>query len=345
MGHNLADFFSGKTVAVTGACGTVGNALLSRILDASFGIERIVALDNSESALFELVSNHRDKRIEAVFSDIRDYNSLSERLRGVNVLFHCAALKHVNICEKSPIDAIRTNVLSTQNVIDASIENRISDVVFSSSDKAVNPTNVLGASKLLGEKLMTAAHKRASQVGTKLMSVRFGNVLGSSGSVFHIFKKQIKTGSPITITNNDMSRFVMTRNQAVDLILDAPRISTGGDLVVLKMPAIYIKDLAVAMNNIYSRNHRSVTPLEMVEIGASFGEKIYEELMNVEEVSRAVDHENCYRVLPVGFDASSPQSLKTVSLDRYNSALEVKLTVEQIEDLIEKSDLKDWWLD
>ena len=230
-------------------------------------------------------------------------------------------------------------------VIDASVANNVSEVVFSSSDKAVNPTNVLGASKLLGEKLIAAAHKRATEAGTKLMSVRFGNILGSSGSVFHVFKNQIKNAKPITLTNNQMSRFIMTQDQAIDLIIGAPNLSIGGDVLVLKMPSIFIRDLALAMDNLFCKKTGREFSQHIEEIGASFGEKIYEELLNIEEISRTVEHDKYFQVLPVGYISKSAEKLKPREAYSYNSGSEEKLTINEIENLIEGSNLNNWWKD
>jgi FlaA1/EpsC-like NDP-sugar epimerase len=215
------------------------------------------------------------------------------------VIFHAAALKHVVMCERSPFEAVQTNIHGVQNVVQAAYENGVKRVIFTSSDKAVNPTNVMGTSKLMGERLITAANASQLDGGTIFASTRFGNVLGSNGSVIPIFMKQIAKGGPVTLTDEDMSRFVMTISEAVRLVIDSAEIAQGGEVLITKMPVIRISDLAQVMIEEvapvygYDPDH-----IALRVIGTKPGEKLYEELMSDEETRRAVELSNYFSVLP-----------------------------------------------
>jgi FlaA1/EpsC-like NDP-sugar epimerase len=212
---------------------------------------------------------------------------------------HTAALKHVILCEESPNDAVQTNIGGTSNVISAAIANGVSRVLFTSSDKAVNPTNVMGTSKLMGERLMTAANAHRMADGPIFASTRFGNVLGSRGSVVPLFRRQIEQGGPVTLTDERMTRFIMTLREAVRLVMDSCFRAKGGEVFVTKMPAVRIVDLAQTMIRLLGPNTgRRAADIEIEIIGSKAGEKLYEELVNEEEVRRTVDLPEYYAVLP-----------------------------------------------
>ena len=231
--------------------------------------------------------------------DIRDHDAVSRAMKDIEIVFHTAALKHVVLCERSPDQAIKTNINGVENIISSAIENNVEKVIFTSSDKAVNPTNVMGASKLMGERLMTAANNIGKPSNTVFTSTRFGNVLGSSGSVVPIFANQIKKGGPLTLTSQDMSRFVMNIDDAVELVLNSALLAKGGEIFVTKMHIINIKDLAKAMIDllkpVYWPENRNI---EIIEIGTKPGEKIYEELMSDEEMRRTIELEDFFAILP-----------------------------------------------
>jgi FlaA1/EpsC-like NDP-sugar epimerase len=217
----------------------------------------------------------------------------------MNVVLHAAALKHVILCERSPRDAVHTNILATQNVIDAAIDSGVSRLLFTSSDKAVNPTNVMGTSKLMGERLVTAANAQRRGTGTILSSTRFGNVLGSRGSVVPLFRRQIKAGGPVTLTDPEMTRFVMTREDAVRLVMDSVFLARGGEVFVTKMPIARIEDLAkVMIEELAPRDGHNSAKILIRHIGKKPGEKLFEELMNTEEVRRTVELERYFVVTP-----------------------------------------------
>ena len=291
--------FNGKRILITGACGTVGSELVRALLE-NYNPETVVGIDNNESELFFLDQKYlEDKRASFFMADIRDKDVLSRAMKGIDIVFHAAALKHVILCERSPFEAVQTNIIGVQNIIYAAEVNSVSMVIFTSSDKAVNPTNVMGTSKLMGERLMTAASNTANKSKTVYASTRFGNVLGSNGSVVPIFKKQIKKGGPITLTDSRMTRFVMSVQEAVGLVLDSAEIAKGGEVFITKMPVLKISDLAEVMIDLLSEKygHKSGN-IKINVIGSKPGEKLYEELMSDEETSRALELSKFFTVLP-----------------------------------------------
>ncbi len=293
-------FIEGKKVLVTGACGTVGSKLVQLLLNGQYNPFEVIGLDNNESEIFFLEQRYlEDHRAKFFLADIRDRDKISRKMKGIDIVFHAAALKHVILCERSPFEAVQTNIVGVQNIIWAACENDVEKVIFTSSDKAVNPTNVMGTSKLMGERIMTAANSNYRGQGPLFASTRFGNVLGSSGSVIPIFHKQIAKGGPVTLTHAEMTRFVMSIEEAVRLVIDSAGIAKGGGVFITKMPVIRIKDLAEVMIEelapIY--NHRP-EDIKLVEIGTKPGEKLYEELMSEEEMRRAVELKNYFVVLP-----------------------------------------------
>jgi len=219
-----------QRILVTGACGTVGSELIRQLLE-DYQVKELVALDNNESELF-FVEEKFSKHPQAAFflADVRDRDKLSRRMKGIDVVFHAAAFKHITFCERSPFEAVQTNILGVQNVIYAALENSVKRVIFTSSDKAVNPTNVMGTSKLMGERLITAANCNLRGEGPIFTSTRFGNVLGSRGSVIPIFHEQIRRGGPVTLTDPLMTRFIMSITEAVQLLIDSGRHSCGGEV-------------------------------------------------------------------------------------------------------------------
>jgi len=209
--------FEGKSILVTGSCGTVGTELVKQLLtDEAYAPKELIGIDNNESALFFQDQQYLNAPSAHFYvTDIRDKDALTHKMVGVDVVFHAAALKHVILCERSPEQAVQTNINGVQNIIAAANANSVETVIFTSSDKAVNPTNVMGTSKLMGERLMTAANSNKRQHGPIFASTRFGNVLGSNGSVIPIFHNQIARGGPVTLTDKDMTRFVMSNQESV----------------------------------------------------------------------------------------------------------------------------------
>jgi FlaA1/EpsC-like NDP-sugar epimerase len=338
-------YLRGKKVLITGACGTVGRELVQQLL-TRFDIAKLTGLDNNESALMFLdrrYSSYDNTRF--VLCDIRDLSSLLRETRSVDVLFHVAAYKHVYLCERSPIEAIQTNILGVQNVIHAAVENSVERLVFASSDKAVNPTNVMGTSKLMGERLVTAAALHPDLVGANFSSTRFGNVLGSRGSVIPIFRNQIRRGGPLTLSDPRMTRFIMSLNQAVQLVIESIELAQPGDVLVTKMPAIKIKDLAEVMVREFApRYGHNPADIEIVVTGQRPGEKLYEELINDEETRRSFELQRYFVVRPaMGKVVGEPLSTgkdQSESLHRaYNSANVALLSQQSLRSFLENSGL------
>ena len=332
--------FRGKKILVTGATGTIGKVLVQKLLAQE--IKSMHCLDHNETEVFFIDEKYKeDDRVKVHFGDVRDADRIEEVAKGIDIIFHTAALKHVIVCENSPFDAVQTNIIGVKNIINSAMKNNVGKVIFTSSDKAVNPTNVMGTTKLMGERLITAANNTSSGQKTIFSSTRFGNVLGSRGSVLEIFKEQIKLNKPVTLTDESMSRFVMTADQAVDLVLEAASIARGGEVFVTKMPVVLIKDLAMATINILSDRYQSDRKkIGIKTTGVKSGEKIYEELLNEEELRRTIELPHHYVVLPAfrslyaSIDYSFPQQIEATFDKPYRSDLEDALTLSEVEDFL-----------
>lgn len=340
-------FLKDKRILVTGSCGTIGSKLVSILLEKQYEPAEIIGLDNNESGLFFLEERYlHDKRAQFYLADIRDRDKLRRKMRDIDIVFHAAAFKHVILCERSPFEAVQTNINGVQNIIYAACENKVEKVIFTSSDKAVNPTNVMGTTKLMGERLMTAANSNFHGKGPIFSSTRFGNVLGSNGSVVPVFNKQIAKGGPVTLTDSEMTRFVMSIDQAVRMVLNSAALAQGGDVFITKMPVIRIKDLAEVMIRelapIYGHSPESI---EIVEIGTKPGEKLYEELMSHEEMRRTVELPNYFAVLPAfrgiyqNIKYDYPEIISDNITKPYNSSLEPLLNQDELTKFLKNSDL------
>lgn len=329
-----------KTILITGVCGTVGHKLLEHI--AKLNPRDILGMDNNETDLFYLSNQYQaHSNIHFCLGDVRDLDNLMRKMRGINIVFHLAALKHVNLCEGSPSEAIQTNVIGTQNVIDAALANSVERIIYTSSDKAVNPTNVMGTSKLMAEKLMTAANALHRDEGAIFSSVRFGNILGSRGSVIPIFKRQIETGSPITLTDPRMTRFMMTLDDAIKLVLDASFMAKGGEVFVTKMPVVKIEDLAHVVIDALSYQHFQMpSDIDIQIIGPKPGEKMYEELVSSEEVNRTLELDRYYVIQPAirslykDVDYLYPGMKKSKVDTAYNSSLFTPMPVDELKNYL-----------
>ena len=334
--------FNGKSIFVTGSCGTIGAELVAQLLsNPKYNPKELIGIDNNESALFFQDQLYLDDSRASFFvTDIRDKDELSNRMKGVDIVIHAAALKHVILCERSPEQAVQTNINGVQNVIAAASLNDVEIVIFTSSDKAVNPTNVMGTTKLMGERLMTAANSSKRENGPIFASTRFGNVLGSSGSVIPIFRNQISNGGPVTLTDKNMTRFVMSVEEAVELVLNSVMEAKGGEVFVTKMPVMKIEDLAIAMIEELAPNE-----IEVTEIGSKPGEKLYEELMSDEETRRTIELDKFFSVLPafrgIYSDIDYNYSIIVSELveDPYVSEQQTSLTVEEVKDFLRNNKL------
>lgn len=331
-----------KRVLITGICGTVGRELLNQVVRYNPG--EIIGIDNNESEVFFLGEEYSNfPNVKLYIGDIRDRDKLLRKMTGIHIVLHAAALKHVILCEQSPRDAIQTNIIGTQNVIDAALAGNVERVLFTSSDKAVNPTNVMGTSKLMCERLMTAANAHRRGGYPIFASTRFGNVLGSRGSVIPLFKRQIASGGPVTLTDPQMTRFIMTLEDAVKLVMDSVFLAHGGDVFVTKMRTVNIKDLAEVMIEELAPNYaRSPDDIEVKIIGKKAGEKLYEELMNEEETKRAVELEQYFVVLPA-FKSVYEKieyvylgAIKTGAVQPYNSDTQPVMSRKELREYLVK---------
>ena len=303
--------FKNKILLITGGTGSFGNAVLNRFVDSD--IKEIRVFSRDEKKQDDLRKRLNNPKVKFYIGDVRDYRSVDNVVRGVDYIFHAAALKQVPSCEFFPVEAVKTNVLGAENVIEAAINHKIENVVILSTDKAVYPINAMGLSKALMEKVMIARSRNITK--PVLCGTRYGNVMASRGSVIPLFTDQIKAGKTITITDPNMTRFMMTLESAVDLVLFAFQNGNPGDMFVQKAPAATIDTLAKALNELY----KSDTPVKV--IGTRHGEKLYETLVNREEMTKAEDLGNYFRI---------PADTRDLNYERYFS--EGEKDVSKIED-------------
>jgi FlaA1/EpsC-like NDP-sugar epimerase len=335
-----------KRVLVTGACGTVGRELIRQLLEQHH-VGELIALDNNESELFSLEQRFAEHKHASFFlADVRDRDRLNDKMKGIDWVFHTAAFKHVVQCERSPFEAVQTNIIGVQNIIYAAIENNVARVVFTSSDKAVNPTNVMGTSKLMGERLITAANSNLRGESPLFTSTRFGNVLGSRGSVIPIFHDQIRRGGPVTLTDPEMTRFIMSIEDAVQLVIKSGIQCRGGEVFVTKMPAIRIENLAeVMVEKLAPAYGHKAKDIEIQISGHQPGEKLYEELLNKEETRRSWELGRYFVVLPAFRDIyrnivfDYPDITSKEVTKAYNSGTETPLSKTQLAAFLEKNNL------
>jgi UDP-N-acetylglucosamine 4,6-dehydratase/5-epimerase len=280
--------FKDKTLLITGGTGSFGNAVLRRLLNTD--IKEIRILSRDEKKQDDMRKELKNSKIKFYIGDIRERSSVQSAMAGVDYVFHAAALKQVPSCEFFPLEAVRTNVMGAENVLEAAITNNVEKVICLSTDKAVYPINAMGMSKALMEKLAVSKSRMDGSGKTVISVTRYGNVMASRGSVIPLFVKQIKTGQPITITDPNMTRFMMSLDEAVDLVLFAFKYAKGGELFVQKSPAATIGELAAIMKDLF----QSDVPINL--IGTRHGEKLHETLLTREERVKAIDLDNYYMV-------------------------------------------------
>ncbi|NFT06913.1 MULTISPECIES: SDR family NAD(P)-dependent oxidoreductase [unclassified Clostridium] len=331
------DYYTGKKILVIGGTGTIGNGLIKELLKQEPSVIRILSRDEYKQFIMENEIEDKSK-LRYLIGDVRDYDRVDRAMDEIDVVFNLAAMKHVPACEYNPSEAIKTNVIGMENVIKAAINNNVESVVFTSSDKAINPTNSYGATKLLAEKLVQAANYSKGRAKTKFTAVRFGNVMGSRGSVIPLFKKQIEDFRKITITDPNMTRFMMTLSQSIKLIMTAGEISLGGEVFILKMPIIKLQHLAdVVVEEIAKKTNISLENIDIQIIGIRAGERNFEELMTKQESEFAYDLGDMYAVLSSdsvrGLEVSY-KKYKKAEVGSYNSSEGVHITKEQVRKLI-----------
>lgn len=282
---------------VTGGTGSIGSEIVRCILKYEPKVVRIFSRD--ETKQFELEQDiGRPYNLRFLIGDIRDKERLKRAFNGIDIVFHAAAMKHVPACEYNPFEAVQTNVIGTQNIIDAALDNKVEKVIAISTDKAASPINTMGATKLLAEKLIIDANYYKGNCKTVFSCVRFGNVIGSRGSVVPLFEKQIQRGGPITITDPEMTRFMMTIPQAVDLVFKATKLARGGEIFIFKMPVVKLKDLAETMIKKFApRCGYEIENISIKVNGARKGEKKHEKLMLEEEAQFAYETDEMFIVI------------------------------------------------
>ena len=327
--------FNNKVLMITGGTGSFGHTVLNRFLATDVREIRIFSRDEKKQEEMRIALNH--SKLKFYIGDVREYDSVSQAMKGVDYVFHAAALKQVPSCEFYPMEAVRTNVLGTENVMNAATANGVKRVVVLSTDKAVYPINAMGVSKAMAEKLMVAKARTQLENETVLCATRYGNVMASRGSVIPLFVSQLKEGKPLTVTDPNMTRFLMSLEDSVDLVLYAFKHGKQGDLFVQKAPASTVGDLAQALKEIFKKDN----PVRI--IGTRHGEKLYESLISREEMAKAEDMGDYYRVPADNRDLNYAQYFsegeeKLSRLDDYTSHNTDRLDVERIKNLLMKLD-------
>jgi len=335
----MADAFQGKTLLITGGTGSFGNAVLKRFLGTDIAEIRIFSRDEKKQD--DMRKRYGSAKLKFYIGDVRDARSVAQTMRGVDYVFHAAALKQVPSCEFHPMQAVRTNVMGTENVLEAAITAGVKRVVCLSTDKAVYPINAMGISKAMMEKVMVAASRNLEGTGTVICGTRYGNVMASRGSVIPLFVDQVLAGQPITITDPAMTRFMMTLADAVDLVLYAFEHGNNGDIFVQKAPAATVQVLAQAIAQVMGRPDHPVRVM-----GTRHGEKLYEALLGREEMATAEDLGDYYRVPPDGRDLNYAKFVEqgearltqTAHGEDYNSHNTTRLDVAGMKALLLKLD-------
>lgn len=328
--------FKNKVLLITGGTGSFGNAVLNRFINEDFKEIRIFSRDEKKQD--DMRHRLQNPKVNFIIGDIRDFESINDAMRGVDYVFSAAALKQVPSCEFYPMQAVRTNILGSENVLEAAVRNKVKKVVVLSTDKAAYPINTMGMTKALMEKLAISKSRdhRAKESGTVICATRYGNVMCSRGSIIPLFIHQIKEGLPMTVTVPEMTRFMMSLDDAVDLVLFAFKNAEPGDLFVQKAPAATIEVLAQAVKELFHADN------EIKIIGARHGEKMYETLCTSEEMSKAIDLGNFFRVpadvRDLNYSLYADKFGHRTDCEQYNSDNTHRLNVEQMKELLLKLD-------
>ncbi len=328
--------FNGKKLLISGGTGSFGNAVLKRFLDTDIAEIRIFSRDEKKQD--DMRKRYANSKLKFYIGDVRDYQSVLNATRGVDYIFHAAALKQVPTCEFHPMEAVKTNVIGTDNVLEAAIQNEVKRVVCLSTDKAVYPINAMGISKAMMEKVMVAKSRNLDETKTVICGTRYGNVMASRGSVIPLFIEQIRAGIPLSITDPNMTRFMMTLSDAVDLVLYAFENGNNGDMFVQKAPAATVETLARALTIMVNKPEH---PIQI--IGTRHGEKLYEALLSREEMACAEDMGDYFRVPPdlrdLNYSKFVEQGEEKIShAEDYNSHNTVRLDVAGMQRLLLKLD-------
>ena len=327
--------FKEKVLMITGGTGSFGNTVLKRFLSTDVREIRIFSRDEKKQEDMRIAFNN--SKLKFYIGDVRDYDSISQAMKGVDYVFHAAALKQVPSCEFYPMEAVRTNVIGTENLMNAATANGVSRVVVLSTDKAVYPINSMGISKAMAEKLMVAKARMQNAGETVFCATRYGNVMASRGSVIPLFVTQLKEGKPLTVTDPNMTRFLMSLEDSVDLVLYAFKHAKQGDIFVQKAPASTVADLAQALKEMFGKSE----PVRV--IGTRHGEKLYESLISREEMAKAEDLGDYYRIPADNRDLNYAQYFsegeeKISQQEDYTSHNTERLDVERVKELLLKLD-------
>ena len=326
--------FKGKILLITGGTGSFGNAVLKRFLETDIKEIRIFSRDEKKQD--DMRKKYQSSKLKFYIGDVRDYSSILNATRGVDYIYHAAALKQVPSCEFHPMEAVKTNVIGTENVLEAAIQNHVKRIVCLSTDKAVYPINAMGISKAMMEKVIVAKSRNLENLGTTICCTRYGNVMASRGSVIPLFVDQIRQAKPLTITDPNMTRFMMTLDDAVDLVLYAFEHGENGDIFVQKAPAATIEVLAKALTELLN-----ITEHPISIMGTRHGEKAYEALLSREEMVVAIDQGEYFRVPADQRDLNYEKyvengDLKITEFEDYNSHNTERLDVEGMKKLLLK---------
>lgn len=330
-------FYKNKGILVIGGTGTIGKRIVAALLNES--PKYIKVLSRDEYKQYQLEKELKsDPRVHFILGDIRHYETVYDAMENVDYVFHLAAMKHVPFCENNPYEAVLTNIAGTRHVVRAAKARGVKKVVFTSTDKAISPTNTYGASKLIAERLLLSSEQHKSEEGTIFASVRFGNVMGSRGSVIPLFVKQMVEKKRITVTDDRMSRFMMTIDEAASLTIRSLTRAQGGEIFVLKMPVISLQDLIEVVREevclAYGLDTHEIT---VQEIGLRVGEKMYEELMTFEESTTAWEFEDMY-VIPGDKRTSYPDAVRT-QVGTYSSSDQKPVSKEELRRIVQKQNL------
>ena len=322
-----------KTLLITGGTGSFGNAVFKKFLSSDFKELRVFSRDEKKQNDMRL--KYSDKRIKFIVGDVRDFNSINSAMQKVDFVFHAAALKQVPSCEFFPLEAVKTNILGANNTINAASINGVQKLVVLSTDKAVYPINAMGMSKAMMEKIMISNSRNIHSSSIKMCGTRYGNVMASRGSVIPLFTEQILNSQPITITNPEMTRFLMSLQDSVELVIHAFSNMKSGDIFVQKSPASTIHDLALALMEIFN------TKTDIKIIGTRHGEKLYETLLSKEENVKAEDQGNYYRIPADSRDLNYDEffekgEIEVKEYDEYNSHNTERLEVDGVVKLLKK---------
>ncbi len=327
--------FKDKTLLITGGTGSFGNAVLGRFLHTDIKEIRVFSRDEKKQEDMRL--ELKNDKVKFYIGDVRNFDSLNFAMRDVDYVFHAAALKQVPSCEFYPMEAVRTNILGAENALNAAVANNVQRIIVLSTDKSVYPINAMGISKAMMEKLMIAKSRMVDPCASKFCGTRYGNVMGSRGSVIPLFVKQVKEGKPLTVTDPNMTRFLMSLDDAVDLVIYAYNNANQGDIFVQKAPASTILDLAIAVKELFNVDN------EIKIIGTRHGEKLYETLLTREELAKAQDMGGYYRIVPDGRDLNYGKYFtegeeRVSCLEDYHSHNTQRLVIPEIKEKLLKLD-------